>query len=115
MLQVASVPASAAFVGELPALLVIVKVPLAAPEAMGVKVTLSVALWPLFNVIGKVLPGEANGPEVAMLLTVTGPALLFETNRVCAGLGLLAAAIPKFKLPGAMVNSSEPDVDVPVP
>jgi hypothetical protein len=50
-----------------------------------------------------------------MLLTVTGPALLFETNRVCAGLGLLAAAIPKFKLPGAMVNSSEPDVDVPVP
>lgn len=115
ILHVASFPARATFVGELPALLVIVKVPLEAPEAMGVKVTLSVALWPLFNVIGNVLPGEANGPEVAMLLTVTGPALLFETNRVCAGPGSLAATIPKFKLAGAIAKLSAPEVELPVP
>ena len=115
MLQVASFPVRVTCVGELPALLVIVKVPLAAPEAVGVKVTLSIMLWPTLNVIGKVLPVEANGPETAILLTVTDPALLFETNMVCAGLGLLAAAIPKFKLAGATVKASGPEVEVPVP
>ena len=115
ILQVASFPARATFVGELPALLVIVKVPLAAPDAVGVNVTLTVMLWPMFNVVGKVLPAEANGPETATLLTVTGPALLFETNRVCAGPGSLAATIPKFKLAGAMVKFSGPAVELPIP
>jgi hypothetical protein len=115
MLQVASFPPRATVAGELAALLVTVKVPLAAPEAVGVKVTFSIMLWPMFNVVGKVLPAEENGPETAALLTVTGPALLFETNTVCAGPGSLAATIPKFKLAGAIVKFTGPEVEVPVP
>lgn len=66
--------------GELAAVLVIVKFPLAAPDAVGINVTLTVMVWPTFNVIGKVLPTDANGFETPMLLTVIGPELLFETN-----------------------------------
>jgi len=66
--------------GELAAVLVIVKLPLAAPDAVGAKVTFTVMLWPAVSVIGKVLPTDANGAETPMLLTVIDPELLFETN-----------------------------------
>jgi hypothetical protein len=115
ILHVASFPARATFVGELPALLVIVNVPLAVPEVVGLKVTFSVMLWPMSNVVGNVLPAEANGPEMAILLTVTDPVLLFETNTVCAGPGSLAATIPKFKLAGAIAKLSAPEFYMPVP
>ena len=91
------------------------KLPLAVPEPLGVNVTLSDKLWPAFNVIGKELPVNANGPETAILLTVTAPELLFETKMVCVGLGWVTATVPKFKLLGAMVKSIGPEVDVPVP
>ena len=68
--------------GEFPAVLVIVRLPLAAPDAVGVKVTSSVILWPVFNVFGKVLPADANGPETAMPFTLIDPPLLFETKMV---------------------------------
>jgi hypothetical protein len=66
--------------GELAAVLVIVKLPLAAPDAVGAKVTFTVMLLPAVSVIGKVLPTDANGAETPMLLTVIDPELLFETN-----------------------------------
>ncbi len=101
--------------GELAAVLVIVKLPLAVPGLLGVNVTLSGMFWPAFKVNGKELLVNANGPETAMLLTVTDPALVFETNMVCTGLGWLTATLPKFKLVGAKVKSSGPEVDMPVP
>jgi hypothetical protein len=66
--------------GEFAAVLVIVKLPLAGPDAVGAKVTLTVMLWPAVSVIGRMLPAVANGAETAMLFTVIGPELLFETN-----------------------------------
>ena len=63
-------------------MLAIVRFPLAAPDAVGVKVTLRVTLWPVFNVAGKVLPADANGPETLTPLTVIDPELLFETKMV---------------------------------
>jgi hypothetical protein len=95
--------------------LVTVKLPLAVPEPLGVNVIMSGMFWPAFNVIGKEMPVNANSPETAMLLTVIDPELLFETKMVCAGLGWLTATVPKFKLVGARVKSSAPEVEVPVP
>jgi hypothetical protein len=80
MLHVASVPARDTAVGELAAVLVIVKLPMAAPDAVGVNVTLTVMLWPAFNVVGNVLPTVANGFETEMPLTVIVPELLFATT-----------------------------------
>jgi len=79
----------------------IVKLPLAVPEPLGVNVTLSGKLWPAFSVIGTELPVDANGPETAMLLIVTVPALLFETNMDCAGLEWPTITLPRFRAVGA--------------
>jgi hypothetical protein len=68
------------------AVLIMFKFPLTVPEALGVKLTLTVMLSPVFNVFGKAVPVSTNGPETAILLTVIGLALIFETNTVCAGL-----------------------------
>ena len=63
-------------------MLLIVRLPLAAPDAVGVKVTSSVILWPVFNVFGKVSPANANGTDTAMALTVIDPELPFDTTMV---------------------------------
>jgi hypothetical protein len=80
--------------------LVIVKLPLAGPDAVGAKVTLTVMLWPTFSVVGRVLPANANGPEAAMLLTVIDSEPLFDTNIGWAGLGSLTVTFPRFNVVG---------------
>ena len=82
VLQVAPIPSRVTAAGEFSAVLVIVRLPLAPPDAVGVKVTSSVILSPIFSVFGKVSPVDANGTETVMALTVMDPELLFETTTV---------------------------------
>ncbi len=78
-------------------MLLTLRFPLAAPDALGLKTTLNVTLSPGFNVVGTLLPRDANGPETAMALIVTAPVPLFETDTLCAGLELLTVTFPKVK------------------
>lgn len=89
------VPARLTTEGEFLALLLIVKLPLAAPDALGLKITLNVTLSPGFNVVGKTLPADVKGPETVIALTVIVPVLLFETVALCATLELLTVTLPK--------------------
>jgi hypothetical protein len=82
--------------GEFSAVLLIVKLPLAAPDALGLKITLKVRLSPGFNLVGKVLPADVNGPETLISATVIVPVLLFETVALCARLELLTVTLLKF-------------------
>jgi hypothetical protein len=89
------VPARVTVVGEFPAVLVIFSVPVAAPDAVGVNVTLRVRPWPAFNVIGRVVPEDANGPEMVTALTVIEPELLlFVSVTFCVPL-LPTVSLPK--------------------
>jgi hypothetical protein len=56
------------------------KLPLAVPDALGVKLTSSVILCPELKVLGRALPVSANGLETSMLLIVIALELLFETD-----------------------------------
>jgi len=90
------VPARLTVEGEFSAVLLIVKLPLAAPDALGLNITLNVTLSPGLNVVGTVLPADVNGPETVIAFTVNVPALLFETVTLCTGLELLTVTLPKF-------------------
>jgi hypothetical protein len=79
-LQAAPVPDSVTVAGEFPAVLLIVRLPLAAPAALGLNVAFSVMVCPLFNVSGAVPPVTVNGPETPTELIVIDPAPLFETS-----------------------------------
>ena len=76
-------------------MLLIVKLPLAAPDAFGLKITWKVRLSPGFNVTGKLLPADVNGPETVIPFTVISPVVLFETVAPCARLELLTVTWPK--------------------
>lgn len=65
--------------GELPAAVLIAKLPVLAPVEFGVNVTLRIVLCPMFNVIGNVLPEDSYGPDALTPLRVTGPEPLLET------------------------------------
>ena len=81
--------------GEFSAVLLIFKLPLATPDALGLKIKLNVRLSPGFNVFGKLLPADVNGPETVIPFTVISPVLLFETVAPCARLELLTVTRPK--------------------
>ena len=66
--------------GEFSAVLLIVRLPLAAPAALGPNVAFSVMVCPLLNVTGAVRPVTANGPEAPTELMVIDPAPLFEIS-----------------------------------
>ena len=89
------VPAMLTTEGEFLALLLIVKLPLAAPGVLGLKITFNVTLSPGFNVVGRALPADVKGPEIVIALTVIVPVLLFETVALCATLELLTVTLPK--------------------
>jgi hypothetical protein len=91
----APVPVRETTEGEFSAVLLIVKLPLAAPDALGLKTTLNVTLSPGFNVVGTVLPADVNGPETVIPFTVIVPLLSFETVALCAALALLTVTLPK--------------------
>ena len=97
-------PLKATTAGEFAAVLLIIKLPLAAPDALGVKVTLTVMLWPAVNVVGRVLPADENGPDRAMPFTVIDSAPLFEINTPCAALEVLIGTDPRFKVDGFTVR-----------
>jgi hypothetical protein len=103
----APVPTRATVVGEFPAVLVIVSVPVAAPDAVGVNVTFSVRPWPAFNATGRVTPLDANGPETVMALTVVEPELLlFVTITAWAVLVAPTVTLPRYKLVGSTASVS---------
>jgi hypothetical protein len=52
------VPVRVTIEGEFPALLVIVRLPVVDPGAVGAKLTLRVMLSPTFNVFGRLLPED---------------------------------------------------------
>jgi hypothetical protein len=89
------VPVRVTAEGEFPAVLLTVRFPLAAPDALGLKITLNVTLSPGLNVVGNVLPADVNGPESVRAFTVIGPVLLLETVALCAALELLTVTLPK--------------------
>ena len=93
--MVTPVPARFTTEGEFSAVLLIVKLPLAAPDALGLKYMLKVRLSPGFKVIGKLLPADANGPETVIPFTVISLVVLFETVAPCARLELLTVTWPK--------------------
>ena len=78
------------------ALLVTVTDPLAAPAAVGAKVTVSDCVAPLARVNGvETLPKEKPLPAIDTLETVTGPGPALETVTVCAA-ELPTLTLPKF-------------------
>jgi hypothetical protein len=91
---------------------VTVKLPLAAPEAVGAKVTLKLALWPALKVIGIEIPLTLNPlPLVATeeIVTLVPPVLVSVSGKVFA---LPILTLPKFRLP--LLRPSAPG-KVPVP
>lgn len=94
------------------ALELIVRVPLAAPAAVGVKIALKVAVCPALSVIGRLGPVKLNPPLVAAALdtiTESPPEFVTVTGTV---LFVPTVTLPKLALLGLAV--SDPD-DMPVP
>jgi hypothetical protein len=79
-------------------LLASVRDPVVVPAAAGLNCTLTLAVWPGFNVIGKLAPEAANpAPEIVAALTVTGVVPVDDRVTVCA------AAAPTSTLPKLML------------
>lgn len=108
------VPVRVTVVGEFAELLVSTNEPLAAPETVGVNVTLSGRLALGFSVTGNVAPLYANGPEAEIeVIETDAELLLFASVTVCLLLVLLTASFPK--LSDAGFAESCPAGEVPVP
>lgn len=108
------VPVRATMVGELPELLVTASIPLAAPETVGVKVTVRGRLELGFRVTGSVVPLYANGPEAEIeVIETEAELLLFVNVTVCLLLVLPTASFPKLSDVG--LAESWPAGAAPVP
>ena len=95
----------------------IVRDPAAAPAAVGVNVAVKVALWPAFNVTGRLGPVMLNPVPLAAapeMVTLSPPVLLTLTGTLCA---LPSVTFPKFTLPGlaARVPAATPVPETEIP
>jgi hypothetical protein len=102
------------------ALSVMVKVPVRAPAAVGVNVTLITQFAPAASVAG--LIGQAvapvlvcaKSPNAAMELIVRGPVPVFVSVTVCAALVVLSSWLPKLRLVGANPTAGVGFAPIPV-
>ena len=89
-----------------------VRLPLAAPEAVGAKVTLKLALWPAFKLNGRLIPLTLNPLPLAAtaeIVTLVSPVLVSVSDKVVA---LPIVTLPKFRLP-VLIPSAPGKVPVP--
>src|SRR5271155_2599569 len=93
--------------GLLAALSVRVSVPVAAPSAVGVNVTLTLQVLPAVKVEPQVLAEMAKAPLGAMLLMVNATVPVFFKVTVLALLVSLTACLPKLREVGVKVTVVE--------
>jgi hypothetical protein len=100
------VPDSGTVCGLSGALSVNVRVPVSAPNTVGVKMTFTVHLAAAARIVPHVLAEIAKLPLVAMLLILSEPAPLLVNVTVLAALVVLMATLPKLSAAGDNVTAA---------